>query len=169
MMKQLRARPAFRRFPGLWLTFVFVFLAGFIWVMLASVKPEIQIPYNSFIEQIRVGNVTTVQFSGDEVTGSFVTPVERSPVADGSITGQSSSSATGGYSVFRTTLPSPTDTSSLLSVLAKYGIPVAAVNPAKPWFITALTYVFPLGLLLLVAGWVARQSMYAPCLPSKRV
>ena len=162
MMKQQRAKPAFRRFTGLWLTLFAVFFAGFIWVMLSAVEPEMPISYSSLIEQIRAGNVAIIQISGDEVTGSFANRMEWSRAADGSTAHQNSGYAAGSYSVFRTNLPSPLDTSTLLSLLAEYKVAIGIVLPPMARFILALKYVFPLGLLFLVAGWVARQFTFVP-------
>jgi hypothetical protein len=130
--------------------------------MLSTVKPEMHISYDSLIEQIRAGNVEIVQISGNEVTGSFSNPVEWLPAAETSTANRDSGYDASGYSVFRTNLPSPLETSSLLSLLAEYKVTRGTVPPPIPWFIITLKYVFPLGLLFLVAGWVARQFTFTP-------
>ena len=51
-----------------------VFLALLIWnaaLFWPSPKPEALIPYSSFLEQVRAGNVSEVLISGPQISGTF--------------------------------------------------------------------------------------------------
>ena len=68
-----------QRPPGSGATFWWmVFLALLIWnaaLFWPSPKPEALIPYSSFLEQVRAGNVSEVLISGPQISGTFAKPV----------------------------------------------------------------------------------------------
>jgi cell division protease FtsH len=71
----------FWRTNGFW----WVILLGLlIWNMIAfwpTQRPEVQIPYTTFLAQIRAGNVTSVHIVGDAITGAFAHPFQWPPTA----------------------------------------------------------------------------------------
>ncbi len=62
-----------------------VMLALMAWNVLTfwpKAHPETEIPYTTFLAQIRADNVSKVRITGDEITGSFVKPVTWPPPAE---------------------------------------------------------------------------------------
>ena len=65
-----------------------------IWLFRPQSQSEATIPYSAFLEQIRAGNVVSVQISGDEITGKFTEAIPwpqqtpgPQPTASGSANG----------------------------------------------------------------------------------
>jgi len=58
---------------------VLLSLALIIWNIFAlwpKTHPEVSIPYSAFLSQLQASNVAKVHISGDEITGSFVKPIQ---------------------------------------------------------------------------------------------
>ncbi len=62
-----------------------VMLALMIWNIMTfwpKEHPEVEIPYTTFLAQVRADNVSKVQISGDEIKGSFVKAFQWPPAAE---------------------------------------------------------------------------------------
>ncbi|MEJ2559777.1 MAG: ATP-dependent metallopeptidase FtsH/Yme1/Tma family protein, partial [Anaerolineae bacterium] len=68
----------------IWWLILLALLVWNIFLFLPTSRPEVSIPYSTFLGQIRANNVTTVHISGDEITGTFAKPFlwpQTTPVA----------------------------------------------------------------------------------------
>lgn len=136
---------------GIWRILIWVILLGllgpWLWNALGlggSLESEVQ--YSVFRTQVQEGNVQEVTVSGDQITGVFDSPVEKTlPGGD-----------TTQITEFVTYLPSFGD-DQLLSLLEEQGVAVNTQPESNfPW-LTVLTTVLPL-LLLLGLGYMLLSS-----------
>jgi cell division protease FtsH len=105
-------------------------------VLLPSSPASAEIPYSEFVTQASNGNVATVRFDGQTVTGTFARPILWPPPPDGSA--QPSPGASPGseapaaaapvsYQTFSTVVP-PDGDPTLLPLLQERGVVVTAVD-----------------------------------------
>lgn len=120
-------------------------------------SPEVEIPYSTFIDQVKAGNISMVTISGNEITGTFIRSVTW-PKDTPSSTSTSASSAQS-YSEFITLFPDSVGDPNLLALLEQKNIEIQVQNVSTPWYITLLTDGLPLLLLILVSVWMGRRAM----------
>ena len=177
-----------QRPPGSGATFWWmVFLALLIWnaaLFWPSPKPEALIPYSSFLEQVRAGNVSEVLISGPQISGTFAKPVlwpeststgaASQPKKAETATSPGSESASGTkagkntgkpgtvpqkYVNFATVFPESVGDPALLPLLESRNVTVNAKVPTKPWFLTLLVDWGPMLLLVFYFVWMGRKAM----------
>jgi hypothetical protein len=72
------------RVPWFW----WILLIGLmIWNVITyfqAAPPQVEIPYSTFIDQVKAGNISIVTISGNEITGTFTRPLTWPPVTPGS-------------------------------------------------------------------------------------
>jgi cell division protease FtsH len=122
--------------------------------------PAVEIPYSTFIEQVKAGNISQVAITGNEITGTFVKSLLWPPAMQGS-TSANNAQATEqqNYSEFSTLFPVSVGDPKLLALLEEKNIEIQVQNVSTPWYITLLTDGLPLLLLFLVSGWMGRKAM----------
>jgi len=80
--KTPQPEPPKRPFP-IWIWWL-VFLGLLIWNIFSlwpAPVPEVTIPYTTFVDQVKAGNVSAVKITGDSITGQFVEPLAWPPPA----------------------------------------------------------------------------------------
>lgn len=141
-----------------------------------------QIPYSTFLSQIRAGNVSQVHIAGESITGNFVTSIlwpEPKEIANESAKSgpapQPSASAkppqTGTneaapqpespparYSEFSTTFPVAVGDPGLMPLLEAHHVVVDVSPSSTPWFLGVLMEWFPMLLLIGFFWWMARRA-----------
>ncbi|MGD8517871.1 MAG: ATP-dependent zinc metalloprotease FtsH, partial [Anaerolineae bacterium] len=133
------------------------------------------IPYSTFVEQVRGGNVKSVHISGDEITGTFATALawprptpDVQPIAvaspDPGPTAASSPQPTPTptpaptYVDFRTTFPDTVGDPGLMGLLEAKGVEVDVAPPPSPWLAAILSNALPLLLLVGLMFWMGRHA-----------
>jgi cell division protease FtsH len=159
-----------------------IFAALMVWNVMALWPrgPEsAQIPYSTFLTQVRGGNVTQVHIVGDRLTGSFKEPVlwpppqPASQVAHAAPLAQPKPQASAApvksaeqtqppppvhYSNFGTTFPAAVGDPGLMPLLEHHDV-VIDVSPASaPWFLDLLLEWSPMLLLVGFFWWMARRA-----------
>ena len=125
-----------------------------------SAPPQVEIPYSTFIEQVKSGNITMVTITGSQITGNFVNSVTWPQVTPGPTpTAGASAETPQSYAQFSTIFPDSVGDPNLLSLLEQKGVQIQAEPASPPWFITLLTDGLPLLLLFVALGWLGRQAM----------
>jgi cell division protease FtsH len=128
---------------------------------LSLASPEVEIPYSTFIDQVKTGNISTVTITGNEITGEFIKPINWPPVTPGSAATDNTPASTEqqSYSAFDTIFPDSVGDPNLLTLLEEKKVEIHVQNVSTPWYITLLTDGLPLLLLILVSVWMGRQAM----------
>jgi hypothetical protein len=147
--------PKKNNFSWIW----WVLLGGlFIWNLIAFLpksQPAVTLPYTTFLDQTRAGNVAKVTISGSKITGTFIKPVTWPPVVSSESAGQgtalpsgaSDSSTPSQYTEFATNFPDAVGDPNLMPLLVGKNVQVN-VESASPWLGLLISNGLPLLLLL---------------------
>jgi cell division protease FtsH len=155
---QLQASPP--RISLFWWILLISLMIWNVFTYFRAAPPQADIPYSTFIEQVKAGNISTVTITGNEVTGQFIKPLTWPQATQGPKPSNATETATPqSYSEFMTLFPDSVGDPNLLSLLEEKSIEIQVENASTPWFITLLTDGLPLLLLFLAAGWMSRQAM----------
>jgi cell division protease FtsH len=173
-----------QRPPALGSTFWWVvLLVLLVWnavLLWSPSKPEALIPYSTFLEQVRAGNVSGVLITGPQITGAFAEPIlwpQSSATGPPSQPGKAETATSPGpgtqagkndgkpqavpqkYAEFATVFPESVGDPGLMPLLESHHVTVNAKVPSKPWFLTLLVDWGPMLLLVLYFVWMGRQAM----------
>jgi cell division protease FtsH len=160
------------RWAWIWWLVLIALIVWNIFAFLPASQPEVTIPYTAFLAQVRANNVTQVQISGDEITGTFVKPILwPQPTAQTTpATTPSATSASGGavspaasqtpqnYDKFQTTFPQAIGDTTLLPLLESHNVVVNVSPPPSPLLGDLITTALPLLLLVGLIVWMGRQA-----------
>jgi cell division protease FtsH len=125
-----------------------------------SAPVEVEIPYSTFIDQVKTGNISTVKITGDEITGVFKNSITWPQVTPGPTpTAGVEEAKPQSYTEFMTIFPDSVGDPNLISLLEQNGVGIQAEKTSTPWFILLLTDGLPLLLLFVVIFWIGRQAM----------
>jgi cell division protease FtsH len=157
----------------IWWLILLALLVWNIFLFLPTSRPEVSIPYSTFLGQIRANNVTTVHISGDEITGTFAKPFlwpQTTPVATSQATPQATTSPAATpaassdtstpqtYTKFVTNFPGTVGDRNLLPLLEDHNVVINVAPPPSPLLGILLTNGLPLLLLVLLLVWLGRQA-----------
>jgi cell division protease FtsH len=142
-----------------------------------------EIPYTTFLAQVRADNVAEVHIVGDQITGAFVKPFEwpkSKPPAQSksapqpapetgkagggaSKTSQPPKSDTAGKppaddTHFATTFPAAVGDPNLMPLLEAHNVVVKVSSSSTPWLLELLLEWSPMLLLIGFFWWMARRS-----------
>jgi cell division protease FtsH len=157
---------------GWWLVLL-ALMAWNIYSFLPRTPPQIDLPYSTFLDQVKTGNVASVKITGSAITGSFsnaytppvtstgtaqATPATQTTPASSSSSSASTNSQPIAYTKFQTTFPEVVGDNTLISLLNAHNVEVNVAPPPSPWFTILLTDGLPLLLLVGVLIWMGRQA-----------
>jgi cell division protease FtsH len=142
----------------------------------------VDIPYSTFLEQVRADNVSKVHIAADTINGAVVKPFlwpkpeqkleaksPKSPAfSEKSTSGASLSPqanaappnqpASAYYHEFHTTFPAIIGDPNLISLLESHHITVEVSAPSRPWVLDVLINWFPMLLLIGFFWWMATNA-----------
>src|SRR6266508_2084006 len=123
--------------------------------------PQVEIPYSTFLDQVKADNISSVTITGNEITGKFIKSLVWPPATSGSASADGAQAAAGqqSYSEFATIFPDSVGDPTLLALLEQKNVQIQVENVSTPWYITLLTDGMPLLLLVLVSIWMGRQAI----------
>jgi cell division protease FtsH len=157
----------------MWWVTLLALIVWNLWLFLPQSQSAADIPYSTFVEQVRAGNVTSVHISGDEITGQFAAAVawpqptpglqatatasgEGEPTAVSSP--QPTPTAVPTYTEFQTTFPETVGDPNLISLLESHSVDINVVPPPSPWLSALVSNALPLLLLVGLMVWMGRQA-----------
>jgi cell division protease FtsH len=137
--------------------------------------PEVDVPYSTFLEQIRADNVSKVHIIGDGITGSFVKPLlwppatpaaTPAPEAHASAAPKTSAETKtekprpqpARYTEFHTTFPAAVGDPGLVALLESKKVEVEVSPAATPWLMEVLIEWLPLILLFAFFWWLTMRA-----------
>jgi cell division protease FtsH len=155
-----------------WWVTLLVLMAWNIWLFRPQSQPKANIPYSTFLRQVRAANVSSVHISGDEITGKFVKAVpwpQPTPSPEPTELTSSGASAAASapqptpmaaptYTDFRATFPETVGDPNLMGLLETHGIEINVAPPPSPWLSALLSSALPLILLVGLVVWMSRQA-----------
>jgi len=161
--------PSARISPFWWL----VLLALLVWnffTLFPQAPQEIAVPYSSFIEQVKAGNVKDVQIDGAQISGDFKTGlpatdlVPPDQLATPQPTPNSASSSQNDskpqlFTAFTTTFPDAVGDPNLLSLLESNNVVVNVKTSSNSVIVDLLISGLPFILLIAAMVWMGRQTL----------
>jgi cell division protease FtsH len=159
---------------GLWFWW-FVLAALLVWNVLAlwpRSNPTAEIPYSTFLTQVRAGNISKVHIVGDAISGTFVKPlVWPEPAKAAKSETPPSTKAPGQapkpeppapppapYQTFHTTFPAAVGDPGLMPLLQSHDVVVDVSPSSTPWLVELLLEWSPMLLLIGFFWWMAMRA-----------
>jgi cell division protease FtsH len=163
--------------PWIWLLILGTLLAWNVMSFWPRSTPEIEIPYTTFLNEVRGDNVSAVSVSGAKITGSFTkawTPPAHTSKAAPAKAGETAPAKTAesktpaaktrtkptpqSYTHFHTTFPDAIGDPRLLPLLEDHHVTVEATPPASHWMLDLLIGWLPMLLLIGFFVWMGRKA-----------
>jgi cell division protease FtsH len=147
----------------IWLLALAALVAWNFFLLRPKSNPSVNIPYSTFIDQVRAGNVKSVQISGNSITGVFNTSIvwpTSTPGAapSGTPTAAAPTATPQTYADFRTYFPSDVGDTRLLPLLEQENVVVNVSAPPTPWLTILLSYGLPILAVVGVMVWMGRRA-----------
>jgi len=152
-----------------WIVLIILFFWN-IWTLKPQVQQTIAIPYTTFIQQIKNGNVTEVRINGSQIDGVFkkglpatdlVPPDQLAtpPASPQPVPTSQANSTPALYTSFTTTFPEAVGDPNLIPLLESNNVTLNAQAPSNPFIINLLISAVPFILFIGLMVWMGRQSM----------
>ncbi|HTY54763.1 MAG TPA: ATP-dependent zinc metalloprotease FtsH [Candidatus Binataceae bacterium] len=159
-----------------WWLLIGALLAWNLFSLWPRAHPEVEIPYSTFLSEIRANNISKVHIVGDSITGFFIkaflwpqpetstgeraeTKSETAPANKPAPAASASATAPPvSYTTFRTTYPSVVGDRELMPLLESHHVAVDVSSSSTPWFLELLANWFPLILLIIFFWWIGSRA-----------
>ncbi len=159
--------PRLPRTAWIWWLVLIALLVWNAYTFLPGSQPQVQLPYSTVVAQVQAGNVAKVKISGDQITGTFVKPIQwpPAPEASSAATPAQPETPTAGapstpanYSEFQTTFPQTVGDTNLMPLLTAHNVEVDVSPPPSPWLGMLLTTALPVLMVVFFLFWMGRQA-----------
>jgi cell division protease FtsH len=135
--------------------------------------PDVEIPYSTFLAEVRADDVANVHIAGDSINGGFVKPFlwpkqEAKSSAKPELESKAADAAKASpapsatppisYTSFHTTFPAAIGDRELMPLLGLHRVVVNVSSTSTPWFIELLGSWLPLILLVGFFWWVGNRA-----------
>jgi cell division protease FtsH len=150
--------------PGInpiWWIVMLALIAWNIYAFWPRTPSEINLPYSSFIDQVRADHVQSVQINGSAITGDFTQPlplIDLVPVPTPMPGATPVATETVTYTNFTTNFPDVVGDTTLMPLLNQHNVEVSVSPPASPWLTILLTYGLPVLLMVGFLVLIGRQA-----------
>jgi cell division protease FtsH len=150
--------------PGInpiWWLVMLALIAWNIYAFWPRTPSEINLPYSSFVDQVRADHVQSVQINESSITGDFTQPlplIELVPVPTPLPGATPVATETVTYTNFTTNFPDVVGDTSLMPLLNQHNVEVIVSPPASPWLTILLTYGLPVLLMVGFLVLIGRQA-----------
>ncbi|HZP40818.1 MAG TPA: ATP-dependent metallopeptidase FtsH/Yme1/Tma family protein, partial [Candidatus Binatia bacterium] len=121
-------------------------------------RRQVEVPYSTFVAQVRADNVRRVRVAGDRVSGSFEKPITLSEEPRTAAPPAAPPAKPIEVTDFRTNVPATLGDTALLPLLEQHGVVVEAAPSTAPWFVELVVSWGPLLLLVGLFWWMSRQA-----------
>jgi len=144
-----------RRFKEPWQRMLMVLLlvlalnVGYLLLFPPKMEPEAEIPYSRFKQELTADRVASVVMEGEELRGSFRSPVEVS-------TGEGEKATS--YTQFHTVIP-PIPDQELIPLLEKHQVEIEAISSGKSTFWSSLLISLLPWVLIIGVWWFIIKRM----------
>jgi cell division protease FtsH len=150
-------KPQGRKINWYWWLILGALLAWNVYSYFPRDKPQVNLPYSAFLSQVDQNNVTSVQISGSQITGTLNTSIPApaaTPASSASV--QATAAPATLYSSFTTTFPDVQGDPNLIALLHSHNVVINVTSAPNPIWNILLTFGLPLvvflGVMLLISG-----------------
>ena len=145
----------------IWWIVMLALIAWNIYAFWPKSQPEVNIPYSSFIQQVKDDHVQAVQINGSSIKGDFTQPLpllDLVPVPTPMPGATPAPTETITYTVFTTNFPDVVGDTSLMPLLNLHNVEVNVAPPANPLLTDILIYGLPVLLMVAFLVLIGRQA-----------
>jgi cell division protease FtsH len=133
-------------------------------------RPEVGIPYTTFLAQVRADNVAQVRIVGAQISGAFVkpfqwpqpspaaTPAPASQVPAQKQSGPPAAAPPATYTTFTTTFPEAVRDPALLPLVEAHNVTIEVAPPPTHWLAYVLSEGLPFLFLLGFFAFIGRKA-----------
>jgi cell division protease FtsH len=124
-------------------------------------QSQVNLPYSSFITQVKDDHVKTVSINGSSITGQFTQPellANLVPVPTTAPGATPVPTETITYTMFSTYFPDVVGDTTLMPLLAQHNVEVTVAAPASPILTILLSYGLPILLMIGFLVLIGRQA-----------
>ncbi len=145
-----------------WWILMLVLLAWNFWAYRPTTQAVANIYYSTLLDQVRAGNVSSVQIQGNAITGKFVQAIPWPPATPGATPNAapspSAQAAPTLYPDFTATFPDVVGDPNLLPLLEAHNVTVDVQPVSTPWLLNLLINGLPILLLIGLFVWMGRSA-----------
>jgi cell division protease FtsH len=142
-----------------WWVVMLVLLAWNVSIFWPQTQPEASIPYSTFLQQVRAGNVSSAIAWPQPAPSPAPAPGTPSGTPSTAVPSpQPTPTAAPTYSDFQTTFPETVGDPNLIGLLQSHDVEIVADAPASPWLSALLSTALPLILLVGLMVWMSRRA-----------
>lgn len=134
--------------PLYWWLILVGLLVWNVWAIMPRSQAVTDIPYSTFQDQVKAGNVSQVTLSGSDITGTLVKSISLPAATPVSGASPSVSATASPFTQFHTQFPDVVGDPNLISLLNSNNVQITAKPAATPWLMILLSNGLPLLLLL---------------------
>jgi cell division protease FtsH len=145
----------------IWWVVMLVLLAWNVYAFWPRSQPQINLPYSSFVDQVKADHISSVQISGSSIKGVFnqAQPLSELIILPTPAPGATlAPTETVTYTTFTTTFPDVVGDTTLMPLLNQHNVQVSVSAAASPWLTILLTNGLP---ILLMVGFLVLLSRQA--------
>jgi cell division protease FtsH len=145
----------------IWWIVMLALIAWNIYAFWPKSQPEVNIPYSSFIQQVKDDHVQAVEINGSSIKGDFTQPLpllDLVPVPTPMPGATPAPTETITYTVFTTNFPDVVGDTSLMPLLNLHNVEVNVAPPANPLLTDILIYGLPVLLMVAFLVLIGRQA-----------
>jgi cell division protease FtsH len=146
--------------PILWVVLL-ALIAWNVYAFWPRTQPEVNLPYSSFLTQVKDDHVKAVQINGSSIKGEFNSPqllADLVPIPTPLPGATVVPTETVTYTTFTTNFPDVVGDTSLMPLLSLHNVEVSVSPPTSPWFSLILSYGLPILLMVGFLVVIGRQA-----------
>ncbi len=146
-----------------WWVLMLVLLGWNFWSFKPNPQTVANVYYSTLLDQVRAGNVQSVQIQGNQITGKFIQPIlwpAPTPGAtpDAAASPQAAQTPPTQYADFSANFPDVVGDSNLITLLQAHNVAVDVQPVSTPWLLNLLINGLPVLLLVGVFVWMGLQA-----------
>jgi cell division protease FtsH len=162
-------RPQVPQRPWSWWPFLVALLVWDLILFWPRSHPEANLPYSTFLAQVRADNITRVRIEGADITGAFAKPIlwpAPKPATASKPESQASPAAKAKaqaepphrFAEFQTTFPATVGDPGLMALLESHHVLVEVSSTTTPWLLQAILDWAPWLLLIGFFWWMSARA-----------
>ncbi|MCL5951714.1 MAG: ATP-dependent zinc metalloprotease FtsH [Chloroflexi bacterium] len=146
-----------------WWIILLALLAWNFWAFKPNTQAVANIYYSTLLDQVRAGNVKSVQIQGNQITGQFAQPIPWPAPSTGATPNAAASPQPAKpsptqYQDFSTTFPDVVGDPSFMPLLQAHNVVVSVQPVSTPWLLDLLINALPFLLLIGFFIWMGRSA-----------
>ncbi len=148
----------------LWWVAVLALVAWYAYTLLPKSQPQVSLPYSTVLDQVKAGNVVSVDINGQTVNGTFKNSITWPPANNSSSATNSPSQPASPtptpqqYTEFTTNFPDVAGDPNFIPLLETNNVLINVEASSTPWFTLLLSYGLPIIVFVVIMILLSRNA-----------